>query len=286
MVRPKIKNGRQIHLYISEEVLNLINQYRRDLSISTFIEEAVLAVIKGPNHVFELSQNLLSVQDELKRSQEENERLRRENKRLKKKLASLQAETEESIEKVLFTAKERKELQRQKVLKKITRQLRAALENTEEWRAPLEVLCREAGLDYDMVSKIFWKELVNTYVESNGMRMWYDKSIEVKKQGEEPCLYLDGWWEKAHRKEIEIVGEMLEEGRAWEDIVREYYLKTQGREPNKGEIGKMVFEFWKNIGKKRYIAKFHEGWYMEKVDGSYILHRELQYQPKEVEVYA
>ncbi len=284
MVRPKVKNGKQIHLYISEEVLNLINQYRRNLSTSTFVEEAVLAVIKGPNHVFELMQNSQNLQAELKALQEENEKLRREKEKLEKKLAKCESKQENELEKVLLSPQQRKWLQRKKAIEKITDDLSSALESTEEWRAPLKELCQIAKLDYSSISTILNEDL--TIYDGHKTTLSGHKDIEVKRENNEVWLYKDGWWEKVHKEEIDIIGEMLKEGRSWKDIVRKYYLKTQGREPYNGEIVKMVFDFWKPIGKKRYMAKFYEGWYMEKQDDSYILHRELQHQSEEVEVYA
>lgn len=284
MVRPKIKNGRQITLYISEDIIQLINEHRKNLSISSFIEQAILTVVKGQQHSIKISQNLLSTQNELKRLQEENEKLRREKEKLKKKLAKCESKQENDLEKVLLSPQQRKWLQRKKAIEKITDDLSSALESTEEWRAPLKELCQIAKLDYSSILTILNEEL--TIYDGHKTTLRDHKDIEVKRENNKVWLYKDGWWERVHREEIEIIGEMLEDGRTWEDIVREYYLKTQGREPYNGEIVKMIFDFWKPLRKKRYKAKFHEGWYMEKQDGSYILHREIQHQPEEVEACA
>ncbi len=284
MVRPKIKNGRQITLYLSEDIIHLINEHRKNLSISSFIEQAILAVVKGQQHSIKISQNLLSTQNELKHLQEENEKLRREKEKLEKKLAKCESKQENDIEKILLSPQQRKWLQRKRILEQITEKLSSALESTEEWRAPLKELCQIAKLDYSSILTILSKDL--TVYDGHKTTLWHHKDIEVKRESNEVWLYKDGWWERAHKEEIDIIGEMLREGRTWEDIVREYYLKTQGREPYNGEIIKMVYDFWKPLEKKRYMAKFYEGWYMEKQDGSYILHREIQHQSQEVKACA
>ena len=43
--RPKKKNGRVVNFYISDEVLELIEEYRGTLSRSQFVEEAILSYV-------------------------------------------------------------------------------------------------------------------------------------------------------------------------------------------------------------------------------------------------
>ena len=284
MPRPRRRNAKAVTLSLSLDVINLIDEYRKNLPASYFVEQAILAVVKGQKHTIELSQNLSSTQNELKRLQEENEKLRREKEKLEKKLENMNAEKEENLEKILLSPQQFRELQRKKAIEKITEKLSSALESTEEWRAPLKELCPMAGVDYSFILTIPKDDI--TYYDGHKTTLWGHGDIEVKRENNEIWLYKDGWWERVHREEIESIGKMLEDGKTWEEVVREYYLKTQGREPYPGEVSKMFFEFWKSIGKKRYMAKYHEGWYMEKQDGSYILHRELHCQPKEVEAYA
>ncbi len=267
--RPKVKDGERLSIYISKEAINIIDSLKGGLSTSEFVNQIILNLDGSqlPKYI----QKVKELEKQLKALQVDYDKLLRDKERLEKKLQALQVEEEESIEKVLFSAKERKEMQREKVLRRITRQLRAALESTEEWRAPLKKLCEDAGLDYDMVRKIFWRELVNTYVESRGMRMWYDKSIEVKKQGEEPWLYLDGWWERAHKKDIELLKSLLVEGKKLSEVARDFYLQKEGREPGQSEWVQLRFEYW---GDGRVYMKpksrLLEGWLLKRVkDGKY-----------------
>ena len=92
MVRPKIKNGRQIHLYLSEEIISLIEKYQKKLSMSEFVERAILTVVKGCSRDIELYQNLKEGQNKLKVLQEENEKLKKEKERLEKKIQKLEIE--------------------------------------------------------------------------------------------------------------------------------------------------------------------------------------------------
>ncbi len=94
MVRPKIKNGEHLQLYVEKEIISLIEEYKKNLSRSEFVERAVLAVVKGCSGDIELYQNLKEAQNKLKVLQGENERIKKENEKFQKKIQKLELEVQ------------------------------------------------------------------------------------------------------------------------------------------------------------------------------------------------
>ncbi len=91
MVRPRIKNGRQIQFYLSEDTISALEEYSGKMSMSAFIEQVIKWAIQGGKYGAELIKKNAILEEELKEAREENELLRKRNRALMEELAKMKA---------------------------------------------------------------------------------------------------------------------------------------------------------------------------------------------------
>ncbi|GEM_PF-7044762 len=141
VVRPKVKDGRSIQLYISKELLEQIERYKGSLSTSGFIEEAVKFVIEGNRRSIKLASEMNELLKELKELREEKERLAKENERLKKKIEKLEEEIEKWRAKWKGQTTLKKYEKKQKELTALADRILDHIEEGKTWRE----VARDAG---------------------------------------------------------------------------------------------------------------------------------------------
>ncbi len=170
MVRPKLKDGRQIHLYISYEILEQIEKYKGSLSTSGFIEEAVKFVLKGNSRSVKLASDMQELLKEINKIKEEKERLEKENERLKKKIEKQEEELEKWRAKWKGQTTLTKYEKKNKEILSLVEKIREHIEEGKTWRE----VAREAGIimpgdQIDLLWKFFKKhgkyELVSDIID-------------------------------------------------------------------------------------------------------------------------
>lgn len=91
MVRPKIKKGRQIQFYLSEDAISALEQYSGKMSMSSFIEQLIQWAVQGGKYSAEMIMKNTILEEELKEAREEIELLRKRNHTLMEELAQMKA---------------------------------------------------------------------------------------------------------------------------------------------------------------------------------------------------